>query len=169
MREFVLVHRGEGRVPLAWALGVALMTLGLCALALPTEPTELFGYRLSRSIGVGATLLTLGSALLGLLYAALSATEGAPRTEVSASGLRVFPAGDGKPRAVDAASITGFRTERRRESFRVLSRGSYATVSRDVYVVLAQPSNSTVYLDLNGWFAARAEARLRAFFAPRGG
>jgi hypothetical protein len=67
MKEFVLLHRGEGRVPLAWALGVALMIPGLCALALPTEPTELFGYRLSRSIGVGATLLTLGSALLGLL------------------------------------------------------------------------------------------------------
>lgn len=169
MKSFVLVHRGEGRVPLAWALGVALIVPGLFALALPTEPTELFGYRLSRSIGVGATLFTLGAAVLGLLYAALSATEGAARTEVSADGLRVFPAGDAKPRVIDVASITGFRTERRHETFRVLSRGSYATVSRDVYVVLAQPSNSTVYLDLNGWFAARAEARLRAAFAPRAG
>lgn len=152
-------------MPLAWALGIALLLPGLFALALPSAPTEVFGYMLSRSVGVGVTLVALASALMGLLYWSLSATEGAARTEVSAAALRVFSAGDGKPRVLDAASVTGFRTEKRHETFRVLVRGSYVTISRDVYVVLAQPSNATVYIDLNGWFAARAEARLRAFFA----
>ncbi len=164
MNDFVLIHRGEGRVPLGWALAVALIAPGLFALLLPSEPTEVFGYMLSRSIGVGLALIVLGAGLLGLLIWGLTGTAGRARTEVSRSGLRVFPAGDGAPLVLDAASVIGFRTERRRETFRVLSRGSYATVSRDVHVVLAQPSNRVVYLDLNGWFAARAEARLRAFY-----
>lgn len=164
MSDFVMVHRGGGRVPLAWALGVALIASGLAALVLPSQPTEVSGYMLSRAVGPGVALVALGSALLGLLAWGLTGTEGAARTEVSAAALRVFPVGDGAPHVIDAASITGFRTEKRHETFRVLSRGSYVTVSRDVYVVLAQPSNKVVYLDLNGWFAARAEARLRTFF-----
>ena len=164
MNTFVLRHREEGRVPAGWIVGLALLAGGLFALALPTEAIELFDYRLSRSVGVGATLLLLGSATLGLLGWALSATEGAPRTEVDAAGLRVFDAGKETPRVVAASSITGFRTERRQHTFRVRSRGNFVTVNRVLYTVLAQPSNSVVYVDRNGWFAARAERRLRAAF-----
>lgn len=164
MKTFVLCHREEGRIPAAWALGVALLALGLFALALPVEPTEMFGYMLSRSVGIGVTLAVLGSATLGLLGWALSSTEGAPRTEVDASGLHVFDAGSEAPRVVAAASLTGFRTERRPHTFRVRSRGGFATVHRELYTVLALPSNSVVYVDRNGWFAARAERRLRTAF-----